>query len=349
MATRKRRRPSQREPVGNTKSEIVIYISNNDISTITDIRAYLRNEKNIRNIKVLRKHLSDLVSDGIIGIKKAERRGLSDTYYIERSFSSFKTVFNFLNDFYKPLFLRSKYAKELVFSDDFLIYGIANIGIEVFKDLIKLRDEDKFKEMIEKAKRNGEDVSRKELNGIIQKFEKLSDIYALKDIENSLTEIKPEDLSYLLSDSDDIEGEESTDFKPILNTIIKLIFPEKQRIEMLQILSTSPMAMDYFLNLRSADRTYLFVTILRFYLESLFIDSEKASLVSLFNKDKSTFERNPMSFITGILNFKNVLNDNPLLTILRSFFIVDSFNGNVVENEYSNSVLKEILLPKVIR
>jgi len=56
-----------------------------------------------------------------------------------------------------------------------------------------------------------------------------------------------------------------------------------------------------------------------------------------------------MPFITQILNIQNVMNDNPLLTILHSYFIVDSLNGNVVENEYSDAVLKEILLPKVIQ
>lgn len=78
MAVRKRRRPSQKEPVGSTKSEIIVYIANNENSTITDIRRYLRNEKNIRNIKVVRKHLSDLVKEGIINIKKAERKGFGD-------------------------------------------------------------------------------------------------------------------------------------------------------------------------------------------------------------------------------------------------------------------------------
>jgi len=56
-----------------------------------------------------------------------------------------------------------------------------------------------------------------------------------------------------------------------------------------------------------------------------------------------------MSFISQILSIQNVVNDNPLLTVLRSYFIVDSLNGNIVENEYSNTVLKEILLPKVIQ
>ena len=63
MAVRKRRRPSQKEPIGITKSEIIVYIANNENSTITDIRRYLRIERNIRNIKVVRKHLFDLVKE----------------------------------------------------------------------------------------------------------------------------------------------------------------------------------------------------------------------------------------------------------------------------------------------
>ena len=237
MTTRKRRRPSQREPIGNTKSDIVVYISNNDEATITNIRAYLRNEKNIRNIKVLRKHLSDLVADSIIGIKKAERRGLSDVYYIERSFSSFKTVFNFLNEFYKPLFLRSKYAKELIFSDDFLIYGVANIGIEVFKDLIQLRDENKFNEMIEKAKRNGEDVSSKDIKEMIERMKDQLSSYNVLDIKDYLSNARPEDL---ISTIGDFIKDQHIDIKAILSKMINSIFPEKQRNEMLQIISTSP-------------------------------------------------------------------------------------------------------------
>ena len=54
MAIPKRRKPSQREPVGVTKSIIIVYISEKGEATITDIREHLRSKKNIRNIKVIR-------------------------------------------------------------------------------------------------------------------------------------------------------------------------------------------------------------------------------------------------------------------------------------------------------
>jgi hypothetical protein len=51
MAVSKRRRQSQREPKGVTKSKIIVYISDKGEVTITDIRTHLRNEKNIRNVR----------------------------------------------------------------------------------------------------------------------------------------------------------------------------------------------------------------------------------------------------------------------------------------------------------
>jgi hypothetical protein len=217
----------------------------------------------------------------------------------------------------------------------------------VLRDLIQLRDEKKFNEMIEKAKRNGEDVSSKEMKEVIKKLK--SELGGLNissdsDFENFLSISKPEDLISFFSD---LNENQLMDFKFILNTVIKSIFPDKQRNEMLLIILTSPMATDYFLNLRSVDRTYLFEIILWFYLKTLFIDRDKISIINKFNENQSELKNNPLSFISGLLNIQNVLNDNPLLTILRSFFIVDAFNGNIIDNKYSNSVLKNILLPKV--
>jgi len=122
-------------------------------------------EKSIKRVfrRVIRKHLFDLVNENILSIKKAERKGLSDVYYIERSFTKFKDVFNFLNDFYRPLLLKSKYAIDIINNEDFLVYGFVNIIKEMFIEMLKLSNEDYFNALIEKAKRNGEDLSIKKL------------------------------------------------------------------------------------------------------------------------------------------------------------------------------------------
>jgi len=345
MAVRKRRRPSQKEPVGSTKSEIIVYIANNENSTITDIRRYLRIEKNIRNIKVVRKHLSDLVKEGIINIRKAERKGFGDVYYIEKSFSKFKNVFNYLRDFHKPLFLRSRYAVDIINNEEFFVYGFVNVVKELFTELLKLSDENYFNALIEKAKRNGEDVSAKEIKEMIENFKNELKGYNLGDLQNFLLNSKPEDLVMFVSEF----IPNITDPMPIMKKFIGSIFPDNQRNEMLGIISTSPMAMDYFLNLKSADRLYLSVIISRFYLQTLFLDSNKISLIKQFSENQSELGNNIISFISQILSIHNVMNDNPLLTILRSYFIVDSFNANIVENEYSHRILTKILLPQVIQ
>jgi len=345
MAIRKRRRPSQKEPIGNTKSEIIVYIANNENSTITDIRKYLRNEKNIRNIKVVRKHLSDLVKEGIINIKKAEKRGFSDVYYIEKSFSKFRDVFNYLRDFHRPLFLRSRYAVDMINSEEFLVYGFVNIVKELFIELLKLSDENYFNAMIEKAKRNGEDVSAKETKEMIEDFKNELKGYNIEDLQNFLPNSKPEDLVMFVSES----IPNLTDPMPIMKKFIGSIFPDNQRNEMLGIISTSPSAMDYFLNLKSADRLYLSVIISRFYLQTLFLDKNKIAIINEINENRSELEKNPMEYIEKLMNMNKLSNDNPLLTILRSYFLVDSFNANVVENEYSHRILTKILLPQVIQ
>jgi len=345
MAVRKRRRPSQKEPVGSTKSEIIVYIANNENSTITDIRRYLRIERNIRNIKVVRKHLSDLVKEGIINIKKAEKRGFSDVYYIEKSFSKFKDVFNYLRDFHKPLFLRSRYAVDMINNEGFFVYGFVNVVKELFNELLKLSDENYFNALIEKAKRNSEDVSAKETKEMIENFKNELKGYNLGDLQNILLNSKPEDLVMFVSEF----IPNITDPISIMKKFIDSIFPDNQRNEMLGIISTSPMAMDYFLNLKSADRLYLSVIISRFYLQTLFLDKNKIAIINEMNENRSELKKNPMEYIEKLMNMNNLSNDNPLLTILRSYFLVDSFNANIVENEYSHRILTKILLPQVVQ
>ena len=338
MASRKKRKQGQKEPKGITKSEIIVYIANKGETTITDIKTHLKSEKNIGNKKNIKKHLSDLVNEGIINIKKAEKRGLSDTYYIEKTFSQFKTVFNFINDFYRPLFLKSKYAMDMINNDDFLVYGFVNIIKEFVSELQKIYDDNYINKLIEKLKRNGEYIDE-----YAEEFKE-----SIENLKNNLKGYNIDNINDF-NDFQDLLLTSTPEAFHIIKVLINLIFPDKQRNEMLNIISTSPMAMDYFLNLKSADRIFLFIRIIGFYLLTLVSDKNKISLLKKLPENKSKIENNPMSFISQILDNQNIKNDNPLLTILRSYFIVDSFNGNVVKNEYSNTFLKEILLPKVVK
>jgi hypothetical protein len=236
----------------------------------------------------------------------------------------------------------------MINNEEFFVYGVVNVVKELFTELLKLSDENYFNALIEKAKRNGEDVSAKETKEMIENLKnqmRKYNIEDIKDIQNSLLNSKPEDLVMFVSKS----IPNLTDPLPIMKIFIGSIFPDKQRNEMLGIISTSPMAMDYFLNLKSADRLYLSLIIFRFYLQTLFLDSNKISLIKQFSENQSKLGNDIIPFISQILSIHNVMNDNPLLTILRSYFIVDSFNANIVENQYSHRILTKILLPRVIQ
>jgi hypothetical protein len=343
MAVRKRRKPIQREAVGKTKSDVLIFMLSNNECTITDVRRYLRNEKNIRNVKGVRKHISDLVSENLIKIKKAERRGLGDIYYAERTFTDFRNIFNFLQSFYRPPFLRTKYAKEMISEDDFFLYGMVNIAREIFTELIKLTDERHFNDLIEKAKRNGEDIPEAEIS--YEKIKKAFERYDIEGISKSLKEIKVEEIIDYLKES--FVSDKNINFNAILTTMLQSLFPDAQRDEIINIISASHSSLDYFLNLRSAGRYYFFVNVIRFYLSAMFVDKDKNALMKGIAEDDSVLERDFMSSILKLSTMENVLNDDPLSVILRSYFVVDAFNGNIVENEYSTKTLKDILIPKV--
>jgi hypothetical protein len=233
----------------------------------------------------------------------------------------------------------------MINNEEFFVYGVVNVVKELFTELLKLSDENYFNALIEKAKRNSKDVSAKETKEMIENLKNVLKGYNRGDLQNILLNSKPEDLVMLVSES----IPNLTDPMPIMKKFIGSMFPDKQRNEMLGIISTSPMAMDYFLNLKSADRLYLSLIIFRFYLQTLFLDKNKIAIINEMNENQSELGNDIIPFISQILSIHNVMNDNPLLTILRSYFIVDSFNANIVENQYSHHILTKILLPRVIQ
>jgi len=162
----------------------------------------------------------------------------------------------------------------MINNEEFLVYGFVNVVKELFTELLKLSDENYFNALLEKAKRNGEDVSAKETKEMIENLKNELKGYNLGDLQNILLNSKPEDLVMFVSEF----IPNITDPISIMKKFIGSIFPDKQRNEMLGIISTSPTAMDYFLNLKSADRLYLSVIISRFYLQLYFWIVVKARL-----------------------------------------------------------------------
>ncbi len=92
-----------------------------------------------------------------------------------------------------------------------------------------------------------------------------------------------------------------------------------------------------------------FANLLGFFIGIFKVDLTKKIAVQNFNlitKNKGNIQTIIEDFIQ-IISTKNIVNDNPLLTTLKAYFIIDALNGKIIENEYSKKVLNDILMPKV--
>lgn len=333
-ARRRKRKPSQKEPVGKTKSELLLYVVDNPKASLTDIRGFLRNDMNIRNVKVVRKHLSDLSRNNLIQRLKANR-GLSDQYFIEESFSSFHSAFDYLRENYEPIgLLKTKYFQKVKSEDDFFLYGIVNILKILFVDVMDILSDDKrYEELLHEAEK--EESLKESIQMFIkqrEKFLKQNEIEVVSSLKNK----KPEEMF-------------GANIKIILNGLLNQLILEDQKEEIINIISTSPSAMDYFLNLRTENMMMFFSVLIRFFLGALFIDPSKVdSLISFNNiKQEEIDTKDVSNLLNTLANMKDIVNDNPILTTLKAHFILDAVNGKVIENEYSTKTLSNILIPKV--
>ena len=338
MAGRKKRNSSQREPIGKTKSQILLFIADREKCDYTEIREYLRSSLNVRNQKGIRGHLSGLFTENLIK-KESQGKGMSDAYFVESNFSTFRRDFNFLNENDFSLdFLKTKYAKDMIVSDDFFFYGLVNIlkliGIDLF-DL--MNDEKKFNELLNECKKETIDTNQIEI--MQEQREKISDSN-VQELISVLRTKSPEELL------DFIGNEFKLAKYPML--IANQLFPVDTRKEIMNIISSSRSALDYFLNLKIENKLAFFIVLFRFFISIFFVDPSKAALLQSFNQlREQNFTNEVIKLIPNILDMQNVLNDNPILTTLKAYFIIDSVNAKIVENEYSTETLSKILIPEV--
>lgn len=339
-AQRRRRMPSQKEPIGKTKSEILLFIANNQNCMLTDIRTFLRDNLNIRNQKGIRDHVSELLSEKLIQ-KVAQGKGMGDKYYIENTFSAFRNCFNYLHtNNFSDGFLETGFVKDALLSNDFFFFGLVNLIKELFYDMIfTFSNEQKFSEIVKEACKEG--ASKDQIDNMKKQVDKFKE----SNYEEFVLGIKNKTPEELI-----IFAQEMFQFpiKEILVSIVNEMFTQNQKEEIINILSTSPSAMDYFLNLRTENKLMFLTVILRFFIGIVFVDPSKVDIVNSFNNlEKESNHAQALSLMKEIVSTKNIVNNNPILTTLKAHFILDAVNGKTIKNEYSTKTLSKILIPEV--
>lgn len=370
---RKRRMPIQREPMGKTKAQVLLFVANNQRCTTSHIRSYLKNSLNIRNTKGVRKHISELVEQKYLA-KSAKGKGFEDLYYIDTNNSSFTNCFNFLQNQEMAIdFLKTKYAKEIISDKDFFINGLLNVSRKLFSDSYHffLNDE-KVKEVVRDVFRSTEGRQAIE-NLLLEKNHILDKIP--KGFVSSIESLTLENLDEYIKDLEQflkvpIKG-------PIYNFLNEFLL-QGQVEDVANIISASPSAMNYFLNFRT-EGVFLLTSELVFAVEPM-INQPNAFRKEFFKQMKEKFGRieeelneleNEMNGMEQVPDSKDVnlnsqgltttveevielyrsiiqkhtVGQNPLVSALKSYFTIDAINGKLVLNDFSKRLLSDILLP----
>lgn len=227
----RQRTQSEKEPIGKTKSHILLYIADTNKVSYPDIRSYLIDSINIRNNNVIRTHLADLEGNGLL-IKKSNGIGRPDFFYLE-GFDNFKRLFNFFKETQQvPELMKTKHFKSYIESEEFLPKLLVNF----YKENI-LQFYNSNKEFVDPKNKEFPTAKYHHLIEIIQtkEVDELLDLY-IQYFENNLQNIRAEHKSYLLNLDEYISS---------------------KRKDIIEILTSSPSAIDFALNPSYLDQMLL--------------------------------------------------------------------------------------------
>lgn len=342
IMAQKARERADREPEGKTKTEILLYISNNIDKEIkyVDIHGHLREESNIRNKKTILTHLSDLLNDELIQ-KTPHRPGLPDIYYIPNDFYHFKKLYFYLkeNSGRHIEFLRTKYYLTNVQSEEFQVKYLINLfrtsyityydltmGDELWSILRKYSPNDISETYEKSAKRSVENNY-----GDIVKFFKQHNVDELYGILGN-------ELYYNIDTKQDdneifqklVSGKIDKDILS-LSLFCLTIIPKEDKAPVQNILKESPSVVEFILKSDHATPLLIF-QIINNHLQPYynFIDKfnleKKKKISGLDREEKELLDKLNENPEFGIIRNQN-LKGNPLITIIKSLFINDIIIG----------------------
>lgn len=341
---------------GVTKSNIVLLIADNGEQDRTDISRYLNKQYGLTSPNNVKRHLYDLVSLGILenGVRKP---GGSTPYKLKDGFDGFKIAFNFLKDrgFTKE-FMKTRYYNDCLDSPEMQV----KMGISVLRDtalnvhaIIKADETyNKLMREIEADKPDPQDVKKvlDFINGLRGQEPTEESEMALKIIEMLETGTIDDLYEYASSMiSLQYQTDISKDSQAILMEVGNTLLPENEKTPVLNMLRSSPSAIDFILNLRDHSPYNFTSSILRYFMMATISDKEKMRLIEN-RQGRSGKQMGPKDSDTllGLFgDYSKVVSESPIIQILRSEFMIDYVNGNIIENEFAAKTLDQLFTPKI--
>jgi hypothetical protein len=292
----RQRTQSQKEPVGKTKTYIILYLAEFNSATYQDIRSHLTTTHNIRNNAVIRKHLEDLEKEDLLK-KKTMGVGRRGYYYLE-GFDNFKKIINYLKNHGKiEEFMKTKYFNDFVRQEDFLQKVMFNIYRE---NLLQ------FHEMNIKIK-NTYDIPEGYLN-LIDMLRK----HGIDELYSSFTRFLIDVSKNDLNEDSIVRNDANKNY--VFRLIDHLKVNEK---EIVKVLISSPTAIDFILNPS--------------YIDPRFISSLTGFLLNT-QLDKGLFKNGSGEEIKNLYED----NEYPFLQILKSLYTADIISRKTINSEAHN-------------
>lgn len=349
---------------GETKALILLYIASKGTAQTDDIREYLKNKEKGLRIKtknLVYKHLKELETNGFIKrIPKSNNQ--ADAFQIQEGFENFKNTYHFMQDLELELDLISTpYYSQYLESDEFIVKLVLNTFKEsilrVYEDITQDFDAEEFEKY--------EEQHDEELKAIKEKIPLTiegTDFFAhgkktameireslkngdkdnrhavfkmiLQEVQNNGIDTLHDKLIELIERNENRNKNISPD--QALKIITGFFIPQHERGTISNIFKTSPLAIEYVLDIGNHSPITFLGILLNYFFAVASFDTKKIELLS------SNLRLTPAEY-DYLMNYSNIEGDSPLVRLIKSAFIIDYFDDNILKNSFSDDLLNEII------
>jgi hypothetical protein len=349
MSTHDRRGPGDKENQQTTKSFILIYVAeqapNGEKVDYDDIELYLKQNYNLRARSGIKKHLSRLVNDGLLCGAGKLCSGVPSTYSLrDGSFGYFMRLFNFTHKAsHSKQFMQTRYFLNCMESGKFRGKLAILVGKATYLQMINHVSSDKgYKQAIKDLGNTTEEYQQfgqALLNDIRDKKPHTQYSTIALQINKLLMTCDIDQLYDLIDEKYGIEK---------ATGVFNIIMPEPDKATIINILKTSPSAMDMVLNQKDYNPSQLIATTLRYFTTGITNDKTKMGIIKQIAQigDDLTSDM-AGKYLTQLFDFSALVNEIPVVVMLKTEFNRDYQNSNLVANEYSRKAINQTYLPQI--
>lgn len=347
---------------GITKSLIVLYIIEKGTAKTDEIAEYLGEKNKQRNIKtkhLIYEHLKKLEKDIKVLRRVPSGNNIPDSFFINEDFQAFIKIYRSLEKYgYRNRLMETSYYRSFIESPSFK----AKLLINVLKEMLLKTYEEAEKddtsgkdrnEIISELERSKFEYAGKPITEYVANYFEFSDSLKLNDkndpnvkerdaIVNILNNTSIDDLYNNILKSLNAENLQNIDLTPqqYLEILASLMIPDKDDRICNNILKCSPSAIERIINIRKHSPTSFFGLLIRFFIEAQAIDIEKMGLLKSGNiLTKEDFIR--------LKDYSRIENDSPIVLLLKSAYIQDYLDDQIIPNEFSELINDQLFKPRI--